>query len=254
MGLDVYLSYSENWDESLRIISVAEELEDAIYRNKPEGLSVDDFEKWRLQQITEEAEDRGFKVGGDCFETCITNFSARDSEKYPDHYFKIGYFRSSYNGSGINSVMGKLGIPDLYDIFQLDGLPDNYYVQTDWALALAKVNEAIKAYRLFAETGLVALRPSDFSKPVSAAEAIKLTAEQLSEGEKLPEFARSYRSKHGEFYLDGLKVVGIFKNWLVYKLPEPDFWHLHALEIVRETIEFVLSQEHPENWRLRWSA
>jgi len=27
------------------------------------------------------------------------------STKYPDHYFKVGYWRSSYNGAGINSIL-----------------------------------------------------------------------------------------------------------------------------------------------------
>lgn len=52
------------------------------------------------------------------------------SKKYPNHYFRIGYFRSSYNSSGINYVLrDRLGI-DLYDIF--DAKDSGYYVEPDW--------------------------------------------------------------------------------------------------------------------------
>ena len=43
-----------------------------------------------------------------------------DSKKYPENYNKIGYFRSSYNSGGMNSVLDDLGVPDLYEIFPHD--------------------------------------------------------------------------------------------------------------------------------------
>jgi hypothetical protein len=38
------------------------------------------------------------------------------SAKYPEHYFKIGYFRSEYHENGINDVLDRLGLPNLIDV------------------------------------------------------------------------------------------------------------------------------------------
>jgi len=48
----------------------------------------------------------------------ITEFCSSDSTIDPEHLFKIGYFRSSYNGSGIENVLSTRGLPTLHDIFE----------------------------------------------------------------------------------------------------------------------------------------
>ena len=50
------------------------------------------------------------------------------SEKYPDHYWKIGYFRSSYNSGGINSVCRDNNIPDMYSVFDMTDNFGNYFL------------------------------------------------------------------------------------------------------------------------------
>jgi hypothetical protein len=42
----------------------------------------------------------------------------QNSKKYPTHYFKVGYFRSSYNEWGLNRVLTKTIGKDLYYIFE----------------------------------------------------------------------------------------------------------------------------------------
>lgn len=69
------------------------------------------------------------------------------SGKYPDHMFKIGYLRSSYNASGINGVLRVMGIPDLYYIFR-DGMDDEEYVfQPTWEACLDRAKEVLLLYR-----------------------------------------------------------------------------------------------------------
>ena len=262
MGLDVYLVRSDDWDESFRIDEISDNFDFELYENRPEGLSDDGFHEWRKEKIAEEAKRLGLKVAGgnySIFDTGIEKFDSRDSEKYPDHLFKVGYFRSSYNDGGINNVLRNLGIPDLYDIFQV-GDTQEYYVSTDWAQALDNVNAALNAYKPIAESclgfvGINKLRMfSSDEEEISAAQAISYTMQELSTNGKHPKYFREYSNRNGDFYLDDLDVVGVFKDWLVYRQKEPNLWYLQALEIVRETIEFVLSSPKPESWRIVWSS
>jgi len=57
-----------------------------------------------------------------------------DSEKYPEHMFKIGYMRSSYNSGGFNHVVEELVGHDLYWLFGVDGV-DEYRVMPNWNTA-----------------------------------------------------------------------------------------------------------------------
>ena len=58
------------------------------------------------------------------------------SRKYPDHLFKIGYFRSSYNESGINYVLESRGLPTLWTVF--DAKPGEFV--PDWEKSLERAN------------------------------------------------------------------------------------------------------------------
>jgi len=60
-----------------------------------------------------------------------------DSEKYPDHMFKIGYMRSSYNSGGFNSVVKKIVGHDLYWLFGVEDVQE-YVVRPDWKTALIR--------------------------------------------------------------------------------------------------------------------
>lgn len=74
----------------------------------------------------------------------------------------------------------------------------------------------------------------------------------------------SYSNAEGEFYLDKpLEVVAmipgktkIFKERdCVYVITKSENeWYVQALEIVRDTIKYVLSQENKNQYYLRWSG
>jgi len=74
----------------------------------------------------------------------------RDSTRHPDNYNKVGYFRSSYNPSGINRKASNLGLPGLYDIFEPGG---DYEFAPDWQGSLVRVKEALKQWRAKNEAG-----------------------------------------------------------------------------------------------------
>lgn len=72
-----------------------------------------------------------------------TNTVIFNSAKYPNHLFKIGYFRSSANELGINNVLEERGLENLYDI--LNPFYE-YFFQPNWEQAKIKCTNLIKKY------------------------------------------------------------------------------------------------------------
>jgi hypothetical protein len=65
------------------------------------------------------------------------------SQRYPEHFFKVGHFYSSNNDSGINRVLSdSIGL-DLHSIF--NPLDEDYF-QPDWNLALNICSKAIRDF------------------------------------------------------------------------------------------------------------
>lgn len=197
-----------------------------------------------------------------------------DSKLHPDHdCFKIGYFRSSYNDSGIDRVLDKMGLPTLYDIFPHK---DNSYQFTpDWAESLKIVNKTLVAFN-HATNGLHGkydcydiAAVSLFTGPGLVKDA--RTALKVYENELKTEHGfKNYSSRQGTFYSDpqivrafipGLDVLGQPCLYVVTERSKSEGgedvnlkWYREALEIVRETIEYVLAQKDPQNYYLSWSG
>jgi len=93
--------------------------------------------------------------------------------------------------------------------------------------------------------------------------ALEIFAEQIAR--RRPESFRSYSCREGEFHLDGIKAVGFISGrgilgdpgmYVIYEKEtdgKPD-WHLTALKIVRETIEYVIAQPDRQHFYLVWSG
>ena len=266
MGLDIYLSHYTNYQQSKANEKTFEEISDNLYEavKSVEGEELtEDARKRITTTLNTEAEKLGLDNWG-CDETYCSRVEL-DSRLHPEHYFKIGYFRSSYNGGGINNVLRDLGIPDLYDIFEHDN--DEYEFCPDWSNALRVVQESIdmlnkdKDYRIESISANI-FSPDDV--PQSPAAAMEIFKQQLQEKSKNKDF-QCYSNKAGEFYLDnaGLKVHGMMPGkdmfdrpctYIVYKPKDGNKFYLEALEIVKETIEYVLEQKNPQEYYLRWSS
>ena len=191
------------------------------------------------------------------------------SIKYPNHYFKIGYLRSSYNQSGINSVLGNLIKMDLYDIFDVDN--KEYVVDPNWNMALMKTNRAINLYKEYLNSpvgkyGISTIYNFDRGTAKNSEEAFDIFKKQLENFSKNAGAFDSYSCSEGTFYLgDPLKVVGVMQTkgkfgdetYLVYEKPEfkpEDDFYLQALEVVQETIEYVLAQKDGMKYYFHWSG
>lgn len=266
MGLDVYLSHYSDFKKSKANEKAYDDYSTRLY-DTLDGIEDDELVRQAKEGIREKLEEKAKELGLGEWGEDITYRTRieQDSVLHPDHMFKIGYFRSSYNSGGINSVLRDLGIPDLYDIFEHDS--NDYEFSPDWKHALNVVEGSIrllkkdKGYRVESVAANL-FSPDDV--PVTPAAALELFNKQLQEKSKNKEFL-CYSNKDGEFYLDnaGLKVHGLIPGkdmfnrpctFIIYKPKDANKYYLQSLEIVKETIEFVLAQKNPQEYYLSWSG
>lgn len=191
------------------------------------------------------------------------------SAKYPEHYFKVGYFRSSYNDSGINNVMRRLGLPDLYHVMEPG---EQYEFTPDWKACRERAEAVLSQYRA-ADTAYDVIRIGMHlytREPFcsSQEEALRIFREQRgrehSDG--------SYSNGKGDFFMEGITVRAVIMGaeediigkvrgqsiqqpcaYIVYDKPD-SAWYAQALEIVIETCDYVLDKPDPENHYVHWSS
>jgi hypothetical protein len=263
MGLDVYLSYYTNYHLS----KASEEAYDKISENlwnevrEQEGDELSQKTKDRIWGILEKEAQ---KLGLDKYGADLTHHTRieEDSKLYPEHNFKIGYFRSSYNDSGIEGILRNLNIPTLHDIFCVE---DKYEFSPDWNYALDVVQESIallkkdKGYRVETVSGNLFAPDQVMKNPAHALDVFNTKLK-----EKHGNFTW-FSNKDGHFYLDkkGLSVhalmpgIDMFQRpctFAIYKLKDGNKYYVQGLEIVKETIEYVLAQKDPQSYYLRWSG
>lgn len=260
MGLDIYLyQYSDKNMTDVR------EKDYEIYSENlwKESGEYDDLTDTQKDEIREKCKSYASNLGLDEWGEDKTNKKRIefDSEKYPEHYFKMGYFRSSYNSSGINRILSNLGVGDLYDIFPHNS--DKYSFKPDWEESLKTVNESLEklktknGYRVEAIIGNV-FRENGIN---SESDALSIFEEEINKNKS--DF--NYSNINGHFYnSEPNKVLAIMpgkttflgkEKDCVYVVTESDnTWYINALEIVKDTIEWVLSQENKEQYYLHWSG
>jgi hypothetical protein len=203
-----------------------------------------------------------------------------DSKVYPEHMFKIGYLRSSYNDSGINNNLRKTIGMDLAYIFGV--ARDEYEIAPDWGACLTRAREVKSLWEQHLKDSggkcVMQFRFNMFRNPAeypaneqaALAEFLKTAAREhapFDEGSKHIWFSAG----NGEYFLgESLNVHAVFpgtdKSWR--GTVEPCFyvitdrpkdtdgkdWHLKALEIVVEMCEWVLGQDDPKAFWLLWSG
>lgn len=134
MGLDIFLAQisQEEWEKKAAYDAKSEEYHD-------ENGDISDENDKALEAF---ALELGLSKYGE-FEREDIRF---DSSTDPKHLFKVGYFRSSYNGSGIDSILTKLfgEDKDIAGIF--DYKEGEYYVQPDWEQSRIKAKELLEMF------------------------------------------------------------------------------------------------------------
>jgi len=274
MGLDVYLYRYENREKTEKLEAEYEKVSESnweIFDGKKYD-SLTDAEKDLVRQKNKEfALSLGLSENGDDPDKKGIEFV---SSRFPDHYFKVGYFRSSYNGGGINRIMGNLGLPGLYEIFDR-GDDEDYIWAPDWEASRVRALDAIvklKAkpnLRCF-EVSLNELSDTSKFEAINEETALELFEEQ---SKRFRDDDDGYSNLQGHFFPKGLKVFGLItglKQTLFSKMSLPGVpdqspctyvimegeneWYVNALEIVVETIDYVLTQPDKEKYFFHWSG
>lgn len=194
------------------------------------------------------------------------------SKHHPDHHFKIGYFRSSYNSGGIDRILREHLHTSLGDIMGYND--DDYCFLPDWKASRGRANAALADLRdMDKNTTHHAFEIDVFSifgdSPTvsDAAEATKIAKKEMGE---LGSFG-DWSSKQGLFmprtkpqvvaFIPGMKELLGKKIPTVFAVTEAKpgeiyDWYVKALEIVVETCDYVLAlpePEHAKHW-LHWSG
>lgn len=265
MGLDVYLYKCADKKTADRLENEYEERSEAIWAHYGKYEDLTDAQKEEARTATDALkEELGLVEWG----THPTKEKVEiDSALYPEHYFKIGYFRSSYNSGGINSVFRRRGLPHLDDVF----LPNNRYeFAPNWKACLDRAEALLEECRAYNAQALGQYDCMEVSAnmfggteglPKSESDALGIFKGELEREHG----CRAYNGGGGTFYLDGLKCVGFVPGLNLWKAPcvyviyekadaEEQDWYEQAMEIVVETIQYVLAQPDKENYYLVWSG
>ena len=188
------------------------------------------------------------------------------SEKYPDHYCKRNYLRSSYNEAGFNNVVGNLTGKDLYTIFEPIGANRDEYnlTPTDEQLLFSRrsAEEALELLRAAPQLSVSferaqSLRPQDGI--ITSDEAALAAYLEETNGKEDPFGGGGWSSAKGAFWpKDPLEIFavmpgkGLLGDIGVYIVFKKDLtWYIEACEIVIEFIDEALS--HPGR-TMTWSG
>lgn len=181
------------------------------------------------------------------------------SATHPDHYWKIGYFRSSYNESGIDRILrDRIGTT----LSEIMGVGDSYVVRPDWSAAKARgvaAHEALTAW--YAKNGNVRVIEANSLDTFTSERAV--LAAYLAEN---PSQRSGWWSNHaGLFFCESQpKILGAFTGKNCIGVPcaylviegDPDGpkHHLSALEILVETCDYAMADPDVANLALHWSS
>lgn len=260
MGLDIYLYKYEDFNKSRALEKQYRDFEERAWAEVGEYDNLTEDQK---KAVSDKCRAFELELGLSKWGEGPKELIELDHPDHPDHMFKIGYFRSSYNGGGIERVLKNLGLPTLCDIFQTDG--QTYHLQPDWSASLERCKDAIEKLKAAGAYRVNHVSANMFKAPEisSEAEAFQaFTKELKSHRDNNCDY--NYSNSVGEFSIhEPNKVLAmipgtysIFREMpCVYVITESDnSWYITALEIVKATIEFVLAKEDKEKYYLHWSG
>jgi hypothetical protein len=259
MGLDIYLYKYQDFDQTAETEAKYEEFSESLW----EGKEYDEMSQEEKDSLREKEKEFAAGIGLNEWGEDIVGKSRIEfpHPNYPEHHFQIGYFRSSYNSSGIERILRNLGLPTMYDVFQKDD--EEYAFRPDWQDALMRVTQLISLFKEKGSYRVHTVSANMFSEPDIKSESAALAA-FVNELNREHKFDSNYSNKTGEFYMtEPMKVLAMIpgKSTLfrerdcIYVVTESDdSWYEQALEIIKATCEHVLAQEDKEKYYLHWSG
>lgn len=267
MGLDIYLYRYDDYNMTQELEKKHQDFEKSVWNGNDEDEKYNLLTEEQKEEYQQKCYDHAISLGLDKWGTAKDGVECIElpSEKYPDHYFKVGYFRSSYNEGGIERILRNLGLPTMGDVFEHD--IEEYHFQPNWERALINVKSLIEefkkkgSYRVHhVESNMFISEPP---KIKSEKDALDLFLGEIEKNNGREE-KYNYSNSNGEFSIaEPMKVLAMIPGTYrifddrecVYVVTESDnTWYINALEIIQETIEYVLSKENKEQYYLHWSG
>jgi hypothetical protein len=267
MGLDIYLYRAEL--PFSEIEPIEQEYRDYIDLLWSDDKPYDDYTEEEKEEIRAKDKAKAAELGlGEYGEHPARVKIELDSPTHPDSLFKIGYFRSSYNESGMENVFEQIGVPGLHEIFANED--HEYEFTPDWSASLERAKAALEKLKAIDASGeaVGATHVHGFREVNSAEEAIAIFNDQRAkhpkkeDGESDGWDFRSFSCYDGVFWLDGFEILGAMSGryfgsngtWVIFKRTLS--WYVEYLEVVVETIEYVLDNPLPEGqfYYFHWSG
>lgn len=295
MGLDIYVYRTKNWDkykETLDKINKAGKASEAVWEEHElsKGKSWNDIAEADRDVVSAAAKEAEEKTGKELglkrddntsypswLNPYEEDLAEEKSKKHPKHeLFNLGYFRSSYNGSGINSILTDRVGYSLYEIFEYND-DDEYEFTPNWIKVKKNALEAKaalkKAYKESGNVGVYHVSSNMFSPDAgkevnSDAKALEVYREEMKAngengGEREP---YNYSNIKGEFMpakplnvralIHGVEQFGGARpaTYVVFELDKgtPKFY-LDALDIIAETAEMAIDDKE-YTYYLHWSG
>lgn len=280
MGLDIYLRRYTDKAEYDRVNDEFEARTSALWESicgvgdqKPTEEQTGRYNAERLKV----AQELGCEPWGELPE--LKHNIELPSAIDPEHYFKVGYFRSSYNDSGIERITENLiGKRALHFIFEPG---DEYEFQPDWRACRAR---AVAVHREFVETiekqgpyrvirkgyneflGLPNNHPIKSERDALA--AFVRTKEEDRRRASSEDSTRWFSNRDGDFFLGKpiqieALITGVERRFFVdeflpctyavYRDDEGFAWYEKALRIVIETCDWAIENDPSTLW-LAWSG
>lgn len=265
MGLDIYLYKYNDFEDTQAREEEYIKYSESLWKAEGQYDSIPEARKEEIRALCKAKAD---KLGLDEWGSDEANTEKIEIKHflYPDHLFKIGYFRSSYNSSGINNILRDIGLPSLYGIFDVGD--NEYYIQPDWEASLKRVESVIEQFSKYDNFSVNSFNPNmfmdDSELPKSGAEAYRIFMQEY-ERDQSTKMDFNYSNAKGNFFInEPMEVLAIipgmtsFNKHGVYVVSKMDDTakksYLQALEIVRDTCKWVLEQPDIEKYYLLWSG
>lgn len=272
MGLDVYLYRQPNREETRKQEEEYEPIARQVSKDLYAEMGVADFGGLPEEKTAEYFAERDKRLEPHRKRLNLDKYGGSNtcerielpSKKHPDHYFKIGYWRSSYNEGGINSVLRRHIGKDIYDAVN-PGDEDEF--RPDWKKSMDALVDLMMEFKAsIDELGgvdcfAVSAGRMHCVDSLAGAEDAESALKVFHEEQKKDCAFESYSSANGHFFKEPIEVLGIVAGeqysrpcvYVVHKGNTFEFY-LQALEIMIETCDWVLAQDDVENYYLSWSG
>ncbi len=217
MGLDVYLRWYKDYDATQAKEQEASKKHDEIWAEYPKYDECTEQQKEEAREkVHQWNHEHGLSNWGSVEDESEVRRIEEPSKTDPEHMFKIGYFRSSYNDGGLNAVMREqLAGRDLYWIFQP---PEDreYCFVPQWDIARGRVTQLVNEWKARLDDGCFSVVESSYSEFLGPFENCTIKTPEDAQKAFDEEYER-FRKQHPEVEYGPFEVLPVSFNTLNFE-------------------------------------